>query len=603
MAVSINAAEAAVRCHHHGTTGAGEARDRGTFRSRQVSQDPAGAWAPSLRECMLRQEVAADDPVHPRPESSAAARLVSEVERDVLEACTLLERFRPDVLSDDGWHAFFSALESARTNQARFEQRLGRLAATGPADAGADCSMRTLRRRVDNAHGRLISLCEASKPVIRQVRVIVPGSNREPVVVNSRRVPGIPPGIGFLHGVPTDDAGPHPAAGYTHVPDLEQTVLTGPGGQTLFKGLRHSLPKACDLDGNLLAGLQGDAARSLLKTLYIPYYCSWLAQHFGSAWPAQSEAECERQIDALAAQIQSQPAFATFSALAMRELACGHVAKQVVAMALVADPDKFRRARDGETVDLKLSVISLMTLDDSHSWEPQHKAFRALKGCRNLYVKTPEGTLVTVNARIGYRNFSILTNPDEGPYPSTRYDGFASLLGETNTMRLGGAAIAKIEAMRAGASSVRDRPGLDGLALRYRQTVQKLGADHPDASSTGKNLSDLKAKMHRLEKKSRTLEVAGQQLKDLWTERGGVPADRESPMHAAARLALVVHLMGETPVLYCAGEEDPTERLDAEIKFLAAVAHSRHGQLPALGPETDAWAQARTDFRLQLAPH
>ena len=68
----------------------------------------------------------------------------------------------------------------------------------------------------------------------------------------------------------------------------------------------------------------------------------------------------------------------------------------------------------------------------------------------------------------------------------------------------------------------------------------------------------------------------------------------------ASRLALIGHLMGETPVLRCVDSRGAA-RLDAEVKFLATVADSNEGRLPPLHERPDAWRSARVQFREGLA--
>ena len=66
---------------------------------------------------------------------------------------------------------------------------------------------------------------------------------------------------------------------------------------------------------------------------------------------------------------------------------------------------------------------------------------------------------------------------------------------------------------------------------------------------------------------------------------------------AAARLALVGHIMGETPLLNCAKGPDFTARLDSHVKLLATAADCDHGNLPTVEMEkTPAWRAALSDF-------
>ena len=113
---------------------------------------------------------------------------------------------------------------------------------------------------------------------------------------------------------------------------------------------------------------------------------------------------------------------------------------------------------------------------------------------------------------------------------------------------------------------------------------------------TRNRVTVLQAEMARLEKNARALEQAGQQLKDLWAEQEKWPTGADA-YGAAARLALVAYLMGETPVLSCPSGRDYNKRLDAEVKVLATVTDCRGGQVPPPDLDTDVWDTARAAFR------
>ena len=90
---------------------------------------------------------------------------------------------------------------------------------------------------------------------------------------------------------------------------------------------------------------------------------------------------------------------------------------------------------------------------------------------------------------------------------------------------------------------------------------------------------------------------AATQLKAVWAERG----DRRGggdPYKVVSRLALVGHLMGETPLVNCKSGKDRTGQLDAEVKFLATVADQGDGRLPPVDEDMARWRAARTDFTL-----
>ena len=111
--------------------------------------------------------------------------------------------------------------------------------------------------------------------------------------------------------------------------------------------------------------------------------------------------------------------------------------------------------------------------------------------------------------------------------------------------------------------------------------------------------SGLKAKLELLEKNARTLEDAVRQLKAERTAEEDWLSGEGQYLQVAARLALVAHLVGWTPLLSCASGRGLTDELDAEIKFLAAVAWSRGGRLPPFERDPRVREAAREEFRLR----
>ena len=111
--------------------------------------------------------------------------------------------------------------------------------------------------------------------------------------------------------------------------------------------------------------------------------------------------------------------------------------------------------------------------------------------------------------------------------------------------------------------------------------------------------SGLKAKLELLEKNARTLEDAVRQLKTVWTAEEDWLSGEGQYLQVAARLVLVAHLVGWTPLLSCASGGGLTDELDAEIKSLAAVAWSQGGHLPPFERDHRVREEARREFRLR----
>ena len=92
-----------------------------------------------------------------------------------------------------------------------------------------------------------------------------------------------------------------------------------------------------------------------------------------------------------------------------------------------------------------------------------------------------------------------------------------------------------------------------------------------------------------------SLDSAARQAKAIWASddyrRGG-----GDPFKMVSRLALVGHLMGETPLFNCKSGKERTGQLDAEVKFLAAAADESGGTVPPPGESMEAWRPVRSDF-------
>ncbi len=100
----------------------------------------------------------------------------------------------------------------------------------------------------------------------------------------------------------------------------------------------------------------------------------------------------------------------------------------------------------------------------------------------------------------------------------------------------------------------------------------------------------------RLDKDMGKLTYAASQLKEIWREGSFMAGDRE-PYKMVSRLALVAHLMGETPLFNCKSGKDRTGQLDAEVKCLAAFAE-KNGYIPAPESQPPGLRRMRSQFTL-----
>ena len=504
----------------------------------------------------------------------------------------------------------------AKVGQARMLQEFvaHRLAKVGVAKG----DMPALKEAHKEAYGRTVNE-QPWDPIAKQIRTTLPDSDGQRTVVGSRIVPGKAMAAHFAEDYVANGVNCADRTQYKHVPNLAQTSATNANGRTLFSGLRHGVIDAYEIDGKFLARLPEERLRTMVGDLLV---------RDGDDGQTPGAAR-EGRIADLVAGIRADPAQATRSAEAMRGQASRDMAREMATAALVSDPEKFQRACDGETVDLELSSISLLTPDvlrhlqgklagdEKTMLRHQTAAFEELGrgGPVELPVRDDDGRTRTVTANVRVRQFNFGVNQGAvqgikaGPVrlsagaPVVRHVmgwGFAMatndphlgrLLGPAGTSELGGDVLAKVRSMSERAAQLGE-----SRTLLERQIALE-GPEHPDSAGHRGELARLSGEIDGLERDSRTLLEAGTQLKSVWENReyrrgGG------DPYKMVSRLALVSHLMGETPLFNCKSGKDRTGQLDAEVKFLATVADARGGHLPPVDADMARWQSARSDFTL-----
>ena len=476
--------------------------------------------------------------------------------------------------------------------------------------------MPDLRSVQDEAYNRAVN-AQPWEPVETQVRTRLPGG-AAPTAVESRIVPGKAMAAHFPMDYPANGINCSDRTQYAHVPNLARTSLTNAHGEVLFAGLRHGVVDPYDIDAKFLARLPDARLKTMIGDLLVR----------DAAGTADGE-DRSRRIDDLAARIRSDPGAAAEAARAMRAQASNGMARELATAALVADPEKFERACAGETVELNLSSISLLTpdllrhafgkagSDERTMLRHQTAAFENLARGNpvELPVRDAAGRPRTVRAIIGVRQFNFGVNAGAvqgfriGPAsiparaPGVRHLmgwGFAManndphlnrLVGPADRPGLGGDVEARVLSMSARARRLREQR--DALVAG----LEGAGSGQPEAAASQAEITRLSGQVEGLEKNTRTLVEAANQLKTVWASReyrhgGG------DPYKMVSRLALVSHLMGETPLFNCKSGKDRTGQLDAEVKFLATAADERDGRLPGVDQDMASWRAARGDFTL-----
>ena len=506
----------------------------------------------------------------------------------------LLQKSQTELLSDAEWRELATLIESKRDpnspEQAELNDRLARLNESATPGSTFERMSHELGQRLAIARGRMSSNDLPWSTAPWRVAEALPVADEPRLAVQCRVVPGTALGARFANGHPGDDReNLYLGARFSHVPGLALVTATGNAGQTLFSALRHGLIDVQGLDGEFLNRLSDAELKTLVGALL-----------FGGAQGEYEDRDVARSIDEECRLIKASPEAAELRATAMRQAACRQMAHDTTAAALVANPEKFQRALAGERVDLTLCSISLLDPEDSHGWQNQAEAFDTLSRETPvaLAVCSMDGKPYRVSANVRVRQFVLQSDPTLAAIDrhARNYESFTRLLGPGYTQAVGGEVWARVGDMNAHNSRLRE----DSLALEQDQArcAAELGADHPQSVAMLKALDEMKTARSNLERDARSLEQAGQQLKTIWAEDGGLewPAGADSHRTVASRLALVGHLMGETPALISSNSQRLEQEIQPEAMFVAAAAHRLDGYVPPVDLGGEDWQQVRDSF-------
>lgn len=520
-----------------------------------------------------------------------ALSLVSRIEIDLLRAGELLRGMRTKLLTEAEWRELTDLVERARANTPR---RLGR--AMGRLDHLVDTNtlssaegelLKGSLKQAVAAHDFLTSEELPWRGIVNCVELPLSADSGLTAVVESRVVPGAAFGSCFPRGYSWDESAVWiDKALSRHVPCLAHTTLTNAMGQMLFRGLHQGFMGIPGIHGSALQGLSDADLNRLVAEAVI--------------WEWQNEAPegFRRRVEERCEWIRMGWAYADASARVVRHQASVWMAMESAAAALCSDPNKLQCAMDGETADIRLFDVALLTRDEFRPWTEhygQHRTWQAGRELR-LSLRGPEGELHPVAANCNVRQFALSVE-DHGP-DFSNYAALNScvvkLLGRTDSRELGGDVRTRADDLRSRAAEL----GGELAAAGYERvrTLPPRALEHPHGPQTRNRVAGLQAEMARLEKNARALEQAGRQLKDMWTSLDEWPTGADA-YDTAARLALVAYLMGETPVLSCPVGQDYAGRLDAEVKVLATVTDSHGGHVPPPHMDTAIWDPARAVLR------
>ena len=517
------------------------------------------------------------------------------IELYALQAKRLLNKARRETLGDEGARQLYLLLRRHRCalaeSQAELDARLARLRTRGALGPAEESLAGQLQKRLDDAHEFRRGLGLSWLGPAQRLDLTLPVDGDRQVALKSLVVPGTALSAHFPARYPAEI---HPPAlramPYPHVPDLTLTGLTGTGGETLYLGLRHALIHANEVTAYGLRNLSEDRLRAMFIAMHRAQRCSESVDE-GNAYVIK----CMRII-------ATSPEAAAELAKYCRIDICNFMEVETLSTALLANPEVLDKAESGTPPALPVVSIALLRREDVPNWATQQLLFdhgRASvqgRGVR-LELRDPSTLSRELKTMVTFRQFVFsVDGADLGiQVLSANLESAVRLLGRFNSPETGGDLASGIDRLSARLrESAETHSTLQ--ALHYR-ACSDAGRDHPSAVAVHRRIERVEREIERLRSNVRTLEQAGAQLKALLMRRGGwlVAANAHA---AAPRLALVGHIMGETPMLSCAQGQPFASRLERHVQLLAAVADNDAGNLPSFEKEeTPAWADACAAFR------
>lgn len=391
---------------------------------------------------------------------------------------------------------------------------------------------------------------------------------------------------------------------YQHVPNLAATRLHDEDGKVLFSGLRHGVLDAYQINKENLRNLSEAQLTRMVQDL-LPG-TDLLPQDFSA-----------EQIDDLVTRIGTHDATAEKCAEQMRKVASNNMARELVTAALIDDPAKFNAALAGRTVPITMNSISLLTPDlirqvvkDSSSQEKtmlkyQTEALQRLNdqsrtGPIKLKVRDDKGNLKEVNVHVRVRTFNFGVNegavgslgrvPMNLPIVRDVAGGWGSVKTQ-NDLELerlvGDKAGSKITG-EVGSQLREMEEEKNRLTQQADQIVREwnVGRDNPD-------VKELDNRAAALDRKITNIQTAADQVVDLWRS-GDYRKGQNEPYKMVSRLAFLSHQIGETTAFNCKSGKDRTGQLDADAKFVSAIASK--DKVPELN--STALRESRSNFTL-----
>ncbi|MCY4513796.1 MAG: hypothetical protein OXC69_01470, partial [Candidatus Tectomicrobia bacterium] len=480
---------------------------------------------------------------------------------------------------------------------------LGRLVEKGALASEDEVLAEGLLKRLDDVYDYLRSCGPVWSDRPRRIEATLPDSTAGRVAVDCHVLAGKALVGYFRGGAPERGAGSESCGErYFRAPHLTLSGLSNAGGRLLYTGVSHGFCPAHELTHERVAGLSDQALNSVLLQyrsrlvgrLYMAHpvpvsMVSPAARYLTENAPEDCERIRKLSADDLASWTRS-----------LKLEARRNSYEDMVFAAILSDEARSRRMLAGQDAGVNLFSLALLAPGDSEAWAFQHDCLRRAEPVEFISRRDGDNTLTsltTVDVNIRQCALSVEPErPSQDGRPALGWRDSERLLGPMDSPSPGGEAQAWLEARESLIAEARE--AVAGFQQRRGSISRALGANCPNVLTMDKHLARERDDLENLEKQLRTFEDATRQLKTLWAEAGDSPAGFSTHRMAAARLALIGFLMGETPFLSCASGRDFIAPVEEELRFLATFADNQGGRLPPLDLPADLSREARKAFAL-----
>ena len=542
-----------------------------------------------------------------------AFRRVVRIETDIREADALLQRSRTDTLSEAESQRLREIVDryrqGAMNGHAEFlRATLSLLRKVGGFETADRTAAANLEARFNDVRGHYRD--QTWEGPGKVVKLVLPLGGGKEIEVESRVVPCEAWRSYFPGGYHSQ--GPRSFTNFlTHVPGLGHTTATNASGEVIYSGLCHDLVSKQCVSAEALAqfdfliGGSGELLMDALRNLPTN-------EHISEELGVNVGAEIDRLLSG-----REEPDSNALTNRILRTGVAHKMVTEVALAALVTDPPKLQKALEGEQVGVNLCWLVDLTEPPGTVGAKINSLYMfgqssvlAEKSPLELSVRGPDGQLRTVNVDLKIRTFIYDPYNQCGQLANLHAivkDSWVELLGSQQSGELGGDVLAKTNAMAVRAQELHN----EIATIDRESTTVAVGRDAavPVSPGAGEIRAGLESELRLLEKNRGALLRLGKEQKAMATnglflvpliERTSDNTVFDFYMETISRLALICHLMGETPVLSKSGGEG-VKHLDVAVKFLATVADSGEGSLPPLIPDEE-WLQCHQGFLVQVAP-